>query len=146
MHTKLSSVPDVVYSRQCSLPNFPSLNNLRSRFQVRITFAFLLQTSDTTKEAFSAFLTFLYSAHSPIEDSDSCGILELANLYGVPRLVTLCELYITKEVERATAADIKKSEISVVDLLLMSQDCNAQQLEKFCLHFISCMSLLFCTN
>lgn len=82
-------------------------------------------------------MTFLYSAHSPIEDSDSCGILELANIYGVPRLITLCELYITKEVERATTDDIRKAEISVIDLLLLSQQQNANQLEKFCLHFIS---------
>eukprot|EP01127_Copromyxa_protea_P013061 TRINITY_DN3470_c0_g1_i1.p1 TRINITY_DN3470_c0_g1~~TRINITY_DN3470_c0_g1_i1.p1 ORF type:complete len:592 (-),score=112.57 TRINITY_DN3470_c0_g1_i1:19-1794(-) len=96
----------------------------------------VVKIPDTSKETFSAFLTFLYSAHAPIED-DSCGLLELSDIYGVPRLLTLCELYITKEVERATAEDIKNSDISVVDILLLSQQHGATQLEEFCLHFIS---------
>eukprot|EP01126_Amoeba_proteus_P054190 TRINITY_DN6652_c0_g1_i11.p1 TRINITY_DN6652_c0_g1~~TRINITY_DN6652_c0_g1_i11.p1 ORF type:complete len:632 (-),score=135.07 TRINITY_DN6652_c0_g1_i11:348-2243(-) len=97
----------------------------------------VVKIDDASQEAFSSFLTFLYSAHSPIENSDSCGILELANCYALPRLVTLCELYISKMVERATKDDITKAEISVIDLLLLSQQHNAKQLEKFCLHFIS---------
>ena len=35
---------------------------------------------------FLAFLEYLYTDHSPIEDSDSIGILELANQYVMPRL------------------------------------------------------------
>lgn len=53
------------------------------------------------------------------------------------RLVTLCELYISKAVEVATQDDITKADIDVIGLLHISQAHNAPQLEKFCLHFIS---------
>jgi len=97
-----------------------------------------LEIGDTSPEAFLAFLEFLYTSHSPIEDSeDSVGILELANRYGAPRLLSLCELYISKEVEIATRENIEKSEIDVIGLLMISQERNANQLAGFCLHFIS---------
>ncbi len=82
-------------------------------------------------------------------------ILVLANEYMSERLVTLCELYISKEVDRAIANGIEKAdiltylfifyvslfdylvEINVVGLLLDAQSHNADQLAKFCLHFIS---------
>jgi len=93
---------------------------------------------DASSEAFSAFLKFIYSDHAPIlECKDSVGILDLANLFGLSRLITLCELYITKQVEVATTTDITKANIDVVGLLLSSQKHNAHQLEKFCFHFIS---------
>jgi hypothetical protein len=45
-------------------------------------------------------VTFAFSDHSPIEESsDAVGILVLANCYQISRLVTLCELYISKMVE-----------------------------------------------
>jgi len=93
---------------------------------------------EASSEAFSAFLTFLYSDHSPIlECQDSVGILALANEYVLPRLTTLCELYITKQVEIATTNDITNADIDVIGLLLGSQLYSAPQLEKFCFHFIS---------
>jgi Rho family protein len=46
-------------------------------------------------------------------------------------------LNIIKEIEKATAHDITKSDIDVIGLLHIAQECNAQQLTKFCLHFIS---------
>jgi len=92
---------------------------------------------DTTREVFLAFVEYLYSAHAPIEDSDSVSILELANQFGMPRLVNLCELYISKEVERATTNGIEKADIDVIGLLLTAQRHNADQLAQFCLHFIS---------
>ena len=43
-------------------------------------------------------------------------ILELGDKYGLPRLISLCELYISKEVERATTDGIEKAGIfTVVD-------------------------------
>jgi len=69
--------------------------------------------------------------------SDSVGILALANEYGLPRLTSLCELYITKQVEIATTNDITNADIDVIGLLLGSQLYSAPQLEKFCFHFIS---------
>ena len=61
-----------------------------------------------------AFLEYLYTDHSPIEEGDSIGILELSNKYVTPRLMILCELYISKEVERATSDSIAKADVDVV--------------------------------
>lgn len=93
---------------------------------------------DTSLESFLAFLEFLYTDHSPIcESGDSVGILILANRFGLPRLVTLCELYITKEVETATSDGIEKADIDVVGLLHLAEQHNADQLVGFCRHFIA---------
>ena len=48
-------------------------------------------------------------------------MLQLADVYNTPRLVNLCELYITKEVDRSVSKNIEKSEIDVIGLLLISQ-------------------------
>lgn len=65
-------------------------------------------------EAFLAFLEYLYTDHAPIEEGDAIGILELSNRYVMPRLMTLCELYVSKEVERVTAASIAQAEVNVI--------------------------------
>jgi len=93
--------------------------------------------SDTSAETFLAVLEYMYTDHSPIEEGDSMGILVLANEYCIDRLITLCELYISKMVDRAIADGIEKAEINVVGLLLDSQQHNAPQLAQFCLHFIA---------
>ena len=69
-------------------------------------------------DTFLAFLEYLYTDHSPIEDSDSIGILELANQYVIPRLTALCELYISKHVERATS-DLESIAQADVDIIGM---------------------------
>lgn len=63
----------------------------------------------------------MYTDHSPIEENDSVGIMVLADEYGQSRLIDLCELYITKEVDRSVAKQIEKSEIDVIGLLLTAQ-------------------------
>lgn len=93
--------------------------------------------TDTPVDNFLALLEYLYTDHAPIEEGDSTGILVLANEYCIERLITLCELYISKEVDRAIANGIEKAEINVVGLLLDSQQHNAPQLAQFCLHFIA---------
>jgi len=98
-----------------------------------------VKIEDTTNEVFLAFLQYIYSAHCPIPESDSVGILMLADRYVLSRLVTLCELYISKAVEKATAETVSKAQIDVIDLLQTAQMHNAPQLAKFCLHFL-------CTN
>jgi len=98
----------------------------------------VITIQEATAEAFEAFLKYIYTDHCPIEDSpDSIGILELANRFGLTRLITLCELKITKQVEVATADDISKADIDIIGILLASQLHGAKQLEQFCLHFIS---------
>jgi len=93
---------------------------------------------ETSFECFKAFMEYLYTAHAPIEQSeDKIGIMEISNRFGVSRLVTLCELYASKEVEKATTDGIESADIDIINLLLVSQKCNANQLAAFCLHFIS---------
>jgi len=91
---------------------------------------------DASFDCFSAMLEYIYTEHAPIEDVDSLELLVLANRYGVNRLMTLCELYISKAVEVATRTDIIKAEIDIIGLFLCSQTHNAGQLEAFCRHFI----------
>jgi len=91
---------------------------------------------DTTFECFLALIEFLYTDHAPIEKLDAVELMILANRFGMSRLVTLCELYISKDVEVATRVDIIKADIDVIGLLLVSQTHNAPQLAAFCSHFI----------
>ncbi|KAJ8306845.1 hypothetical protein KUTeg_014929 [Tegillarca granosa] len=102
-----------------------------------------LKIPETTAECFLALLEYLYTDHAPIEESDSVGILILADEYCQPRLVNLCELYITKEVDRSVAKNIEKSEIDVIGLLLTTQMYNAKQLANWCLFFISSNYIAF---
>jgi len=100
-----------------------------------------INISETDADTFLAALEYIYTDHSPIEDSDMGELLVLANRLGLTRLVTLCELYISKAVDRAVADGIKKAiekgDIDIVGLLPLSQDFNAPQLEKFMKHFLA---------
>jgi hypothetical protein len=51
---------------------------------------------DSDRDSFLAFLTFVYSDHCPWIKCDSGSVLALADKYGLSRLVTLTELFITK--------------------------------------------------
>ena len=64
-----------------------------------------------------------------------------ANRFGVKRLVTLLELFLSKKVEKSTDKSIRKSDFDVIGLLLTAQTHNANQLANFCLHFISSSTL-----
>ena len=61
-----------------------------------------------------AMLEYLYTDHSSIEEGDSIGILIVANQYVLPRLMSLCELYITKQVDKACAMSIADADIDVI--------------------------------
>ncbi|XP_052774925.1 rho-related protein racA-like [Mya arenaria] len=98
---------------------------------------------NTTEETFLAFLEYLYTDHSPIEDSDAVVIIVLADEYGQRRLINLCELYITKEIDRSVTKQIERSEIDVIGLLLTSQAYNASQIANWCLFFIASNYLAF---
>ena len=64
-----------------------------------------------------------------------------ANRFGVKRLVTLLELFLSKKVEKSTDKSTRKSDFDVIGLLLTAQTHNANQLANFCLHFISSSTL-----
>ncbi|XP_033732152.1 rho-related protein racA-like [Pecten maximus] len=91
----------------------------------------------TSAECFLALLEYLYTDHSPIEDIEVVGLVVLADEYGQKRLMNLCELYITKEVDKSVTKNIEKAEIDVIGLLHTTQTYNAEQLSGWCLHFIS---------
>ncbi|WAR24340.1 RACA-like protein [Mya arenaria] len=74
-------------------------------------------------ESKSNMTEYLYTDHSPIEDSDAVGIIVLADEYGQRRLINLCELYITKEIDRSAY--------------------NASQIANWCLFFIASNYLAF---
>ena len=65
---------------------------------------------------FLAFLEYLYTDHAPIEERDCIGILVLSNQYVMKRLMSLCELYITKEVDRACAKSIADADVDVIGM------------------------------
>lgn len=67
-------------------------------------------------EDFLAFLEYLYTDHAPIEEGDSVGILVLSNQYVMKRLTSLCELYITKLVDRACAKSIAEADVDVIGM------------------------------
>lgn len=78
-------------------------------------------------------LEYLYTDHSPIEETDSIGIMILANQYVQPRLSTLCQLYVTKQVDKACAKSIAEADINIIGkniydiiiiiLLIVYTDC-----------------------
>ncbi|XP_021345146.1 rho-related protein racA-like [Mizuhopecten yessoensis] len=91
----------------------------------------------TSAECFLALLEYLYTDHSPIEEIDVVGLVVLSDEYGQKRLINLCELYVTKEVDKSVTKNIEKADIDVIGLLHTSQNYNAEQLSCWCLHFIS---------
>ncbi|KAH9524454.1 hypothetical protein Btru_054606 [Bulinus truncatus] len=92
----------------------------------------------TSKENFMDLLEYIYTDHAPLEESsDLVGVMSLADENGLTRLVNLCELYISKEVDKACQNRIERAEIDVVGLLNTAHMLNARQLVTFCLHFIS---------
>eukprot|EP00058_Branchiostoma_floridae_P005060 XP_002590548.1 hypothetical protein BRAFLDRAFT_124528 [Branchiostoma floridae] len=90
-----------------------------------------------TTDVFLALLEYLYTDNAPIEDVGPLDILPLADQYGQTRLISMCELYMTKDVDRDTGESIEKSSTDVIGLLVMAQMHNAPQLSSWCLHFIS---------
>ena len=86
-----------------------------------ILFCLQINIPSSSSECFLAFLEYLYTDHSPIEESDAVGLLVIADEYGQNRLQNLCELYITKEVDKCVTKNIEKSDIDVIGLLLTSQ-------------------------
>jgi Ras-related C3 botulinum toxin substrate 1 len=105
-----------------------------------------LEIGDCDSELFRIVLKFLYTeratlysnnARDKANDLDPIKLLLLSDRFQLQRLVSLCELAITKLVERETTNSIAHANINVIGLLLLAQRCNANQLADFCSHFIS---------
>ncbi len=91
---------------------------------------------------FKNILEYIYTDRASVDPSeegsaDPISVLQAANQYALPRLVSLCELYASKIVEVATQDGIEKAEFDIIGLLHLAQSNNANQLAAFCLHFIS---------
>jgi small GTP-binding protein len=99
----------------------------------------IVTIDDYDYESYKAFLEYLYTAHAPLADSTAVSILTICNQYSLSRPITLCELYISKIIEKEIVQGIEKADIDIIELLLVAQDHNAKKLAEFCLHFI-------CTN
>lgn len=97
----------------------------------------ILKEESMTRQNVLAVLDMLYSDHAPVADCDVMSLLRCANKLGVPRLVSLCELYMSKAIERAVEQSIEKSKLDIVGVLNTAQENNADQLVAFCLQFIA---------
>jgi len=93
---------------------------------------------DVCPDLMDELLDFMYADHCEIEaSSDMVALLGLADRFGLSRLASLCELYLAKEVERATATSITKADCDLVGLTHAASMYNADQLREFCVHFLS---------
>jgi Rho family protein len=84
---------------------------------------------DVSYDNFLALLEYLYTDHAPIESGDSVGLLIAADRFFQTRLKNLCELYITKEVDRSVVKNIEKADIDVVGLLHGAQVSVVQSMQ-----------------
>jgi len=92
---------------------------------------------NTTHDTLLSVLEYLYTGHCRLEDSSVLNILQLASRWKTEQLVTLCELFATKMIERRTKDDIIKADVDIVGMLAIAQESKATQLASFCLHFLS---------
>tara|TARA_R110002050_G_scaffold53365_3_gene121419 strand:+ start:36 stop:1868 length:1833 start_codon:yes stop_codon:yes gene_type:complete len=96
----------------------------------------VVRVKSVNARLFLVIMRWLYSEHTPIEETGTVDVLKTAAHFRLRRLVTLCELYASKEVERKTANDIIKADISIVDILEIANASDAKQLRDFCRHFL----------
>ena len=120
---------------------YPTLNNMNSKPNTLLTLCIFscmqILIQDVSSDVFLAFLEYLYTDHSPIDDGDSFGILVVSNQYCVPRLLALCELYISKLVETVIRKSIKDAEIDIIGEWLYVFLC-VQQVCTY-MHKLLCM-------
>lgn len=104
----------------------------------------LVPFADVSEETFLALLEYLYTAHAPVDQcADPVGVLMFANRLRQPRLVELCELFISKHVDVTTRDRIEKADIDICGLLQTAHTFGAPQLAAFCLHFIASNFIAF---
>eukprot|EP00035_Acanthoeca_spectabilis_P010555 m.186567 g.186567 ORF g.186567 m.186567 type:complete len:646 (-) comp15057_c0_seq1:222-2159(-) len=95
-----------------------------------------------TRPVCMAVLEFIYRDHLDFDGGETADIeplviLQHAHDLGLQRLVTLCELRVTKLVDQAISESIRGSKIDVIGILNVAATHSGQQLENWCLHFIS---------
>jgi len=85
-------------------------------------------------DSFGALLEFVYTGHITIVAAQV--LMPMAHRFGLKRVVTLCELAISKELDRACQQGIARSTLNPMVLLKLARDCDAEQLATFLRHFI----------
>eukprot|EP00732_Lithocolla_globosa_P001181 Lithocolla_globosa_v1_NODE_547_length_3768_cov_31.937248.p1 type:complete len:724 gc:universal NODE_547_length_3768_cov_31.937248:1499-3670(+) len=89
---------------------------------------------NVTLRVFLAVLEYVYTSHGPLYNMD---VLEIASRFDLVRLMNLCELHVSKDIEAACTVGIERSEIDVISIFHRAKKANAKQLVTFCLQFIS---------
>jgi hypothetical protein len=107
----------------------------------------VLVVPPTPPAVLTVILEFIYRDHVEFGVIDHLGgeggqftAVELmlhAHHFGLPRLVSLCELQITKVVDVQCRDAIARSDCDPVGLLNLAASVGAKQLEAWCLHFIA---------
>ncbi|XP_033732154.1 rho-related protein racA-like [Pecten maximus] len=92
---------------------------------------------DTSAECFMTLLEYLYTDYAQIEEVNVMELLVVADKYGLKRLLSLCEVFVTNEMNKRVKNSQEKADMDVLGLLHTSQNYNAEQLSSWCLHFIS---------
>ena len=85
----------------------------------------------------STLLNYVYSDHCDIHPENQIQLMQIAYEMKITRLISLCELYISKTIEKETAEKVEEAKINIIEILNIANLCNAKQLQQFCLHFIS---------
>mgnify|MGYP001791462083 CR=1 FL=1 len=82
----------------------------------------MTKDSELDPETFLLMMEYLYTGHAPLDQDnvDLVSLLVLSDQYNVTRLSNLCELYITKLVDRKCVKNIEKADIDVIGLLNVS--------------------------
>ena len=109
--------------------------NGKSEYQNEKSIKTLLVDNDM--KVLRELLNYIYSDHCSIVPENEIELLQLAYQYKMNRLTTLCELYISKTIEKETTEGIERAKIDIIGILNIANQCEAKQLAKFCLHFIS---------
>ena len=91
---------------------------------------------DADLGVFLVLIEFIYSAHAPVV-ADTEQILEAAHRFGLTRLITLCELQMSKNIDAAVADSIVGSAINVAEALNFAAAHDADQLVAFLRHFLA---------
>eukprot|EP00054_Salpingoeca_dolichothecata_P025527 m.179382 g.179382 ORF g.179382 m.179382 type:complete len:665 (-) comp25388_c0_seq1:140-2134(-) len=103
---------------------------------------------DMHADVFSCLLEYFYCTKFPFEKCEGVPdsletVLCVGSRFGNPRLVSSASFLLSKKVERACETNIERSQVSVVNLLLMAERHQADQLLAFCRHFIASNFIAF---
>jgi small GTP-binding protein len=101
-----------------------------------------LQVSEDEFELFELLLDFVYTGHCAILNPQV--LLPFARRFALDRVVSLCELAITKELDRACEQGIASCPISPFQLLQLGRSNNANQLVAYMRHFIATNFQVLC--